>query len=81
MSQGPKVLTSLAASATLDGYNTGLSAAEDVPGSVEARLCPDLAQSAEFLSLELDTVNGGLAAAQAAEQGTTDPLNMELNVP
>lgn len=57
--QGPKVLNTLASSATLDGYNTGLSAAEDVPGSVEPRLSAELAQRAEFLPLELDTVDGG----------------------
>lgn len=53
------MLNTLASSATLDGYNTGLSAAEDVPGSVEPRLSAELAQRAEFLPLELDTVDGG----------------------
>ncbi|KAL4856616.1 putative transaldolase [Chlorella vulgaris] len=54
---GPKVLTAMATAATLDGYNTGLSAAEDMPGSVEPRLSPSLAQLADFLPLELETVD------------------------
>ncbi|PSC70606.1 putative transaldolase [Micractinium conductrix] len=54
---GPKVLTALNSATTLDGYNTGLSAAEDMPGSVDARLSPQLAQAAEFLPEELATVD------------------------
>ena len=61
--QGPKVLTSLAASATLDGYNTGLSAAEEVPGSVEPRLTPAAAQRAAFAPEELEMVDGGCSGA------------------
>ncbi len=57
--QGPKVLTGLDSSATLDGYNTGLSAVEEVPFSVEARLSPELAQQAEFVPAELDAIDGG----------------------
>jgi hypothetical protein len=53
------VLTGLAAAATLDGYNTGLSAEEEVPGGVERRLSPEAAQHADFLPLELDTVDEG----------------------
>ncbi|KAL4446251.1 hypothetical protein ABPG77_003058 [Micractinium sp. CCAP 211/92] len=56
---GPKVLTGLDSSATLDGYNTGLSAVEEVPFSVEARLSPELAQQAEFVPAELDTIDEG----------------------
>ena len=37
-----------------------LSAAEDMPGSVDARLSPQLAQAAEFLPEELATVDGAL---------------------
>jgi hypothetical protein len=57
---GPKVLTALDSAATLDGYNTGLSAAEEVPGSVERALSPQLAQEAEFSLVELETVDGEL---------------------
>lgn len=53
------MLTTLASSATLDGYNDGLSAAEEVPGSVEARLSPALAQQAEFMPMELEHIDGG----------------------
>lgn len=56
---GPKVLTALDQATTLDGYNTGLSAAEDVPGGVEPRLSPQLARQAEFLPQELETVDEG----------------------
>jgi len=56
--QGPKVLNALDSATTLDGYNTGLSAAEEVPGSVEPRLSPQLAQQAEFLPAELEMVDG-----------------------
>jgi hypothetical protein len=64
--QGPKVLTGLAAAATLDGYNTGLSAEEEVPGGVERRLSPEAAQHADFLPLELDTVDGAPACVHVA---------------
>ena len=57
---GPKVLTALDSAATLDGYNTGLSAAEEVPGSVERALSPQLAREAEFSPVELETVDGEL---------------------
>ena len=62
--QGPKVLNSLAADSTLDGYNDGLSAAEEVPGgSVEPRLSPALAAKAEFSAEELAAVDGGWLCA------------------
>ena len=47
----------------LDGYNDGLSAAEEMPGSVEPRLTPALAQAAEFVPAELETVDGGWGRA------------------
>lgn len=56
---GPKVLTGLATASTLDGYNTGLSATEEVPGSIEARLSPQLAQAAEFTPQELEHIDEG----------------------
>lgn len=55
------MLTGLAAAATLDGYNTGLSAEEETPGAVERRLSPEAAQGVEFLQLELDAVDGAPA--------------------
>ncbi|PRW61225.1 putative transaldolase [Chlorella sorokiniana] len=56
---GPKVLNGLASASTLDGYNTGLSATEDVPGSIEARLSAQLAQAAEFTPQELEHIDEG----------------------
>ena len=67
------MLTTLASAATLDGYNTGLSAAEDVPGSVEPRLSPELAQRAEFLPLELEAVDGATLAWGGGRAGGRGP--------
>lgn len=36
----------------------GLSATEEVPGSIEARLSPQLAQAAEFTPQELEHIDG-----------------------
>lgn len=70
---GPKVLTAMATAATLDGYNTGLSAAEDMPGSVEPRLSPSLAQLADFLPLELETVDGAYLEGRMCARGYVGP--------
>ena len=58
--QGPKVLTALNSTSTLDGYNTGLSAAEEMPGGVEPRLSRQRAMDTEFAPAELEVVDGEL---------------------
>lgn len=39
-------------------FLSGLSATEEVPGSIEARLSPQLAQAAEFTPEELEHIDG-----------------------
>lgn len=44
----------------------GLSATEEVPGSIEARLSPQLAQAAEFTPQELEHIDGERGTGRGA---------------
>ena len=66
---GPRVMSELASSPTMAGYNSGLTA--DMAGDVERRLSPEAAQDAEFSDDELVSVTeqlfqGGMTQAGLA---------------